>query len=216
MMEDQVQIGRKVVLQSDASLNGQVSFTEIRVGVEIEHPPMRDRVNVEISGALLVQREVLEMNVRFNRRLLGSAAGSHREIGDAIHRNPAGLQPREAGEIEVTSRKIQTKLSVGPAKVGRAEVRPTNGRGTDGGAPGKWSIVGAGIDVVELKLAIGEAEITLQQRNAHSIGHSVVNLEVTIAMRIGARTRNGGGHIQSARKGTSDSGHLREFGYIGI
>jgi len=24
------------------------------------------------------------MNVRFNRRLLGSAAGTHREIGDAI------------------------------------------------------------------------------------------------------------------------------------
>src|SRR6266403_1503264 len=206
MMEDQVQIGWKVVLQSDASLNGQVGFIEIRVGVEVELPSMRDRVDVEISGALLVESEVLKMDVRFNRRLLGSAACSHREIGDAIRCNPAGLQAREAGEIEVTSGKIQAKLSVGPAKVGRAEVRPTNVRHTDGGAPGKWGIVGTGIDVVELKLTIGEAEIALQQGHAYSIGHSIANLEVTIAMRIGARTRNGGGHIQSAGKWPSDAG----------
>src|SRR5437879_3758169 len=151
MMEDQVQIGWKVVLQSDASLNGQVSFTEIRVGVEIEQPPTRDRVNVEISGALLVQREVLEMNVRFNRRLLGSAAGSHREIGDAIHRNPAGLQPREAGEIAVTFSKIQTKLGVGPAKVGRVEVRTPSVRERGTGVEAR-----RGVAVNERAIACGE------------------------------------------------------------
>src|ERR1700681_4627485 len=118
--------------------------------MEIEQPSMRDRVDVEISGPLLIQREILKMNVRFNRRLLGSAAGSHREIGDAIGRESVALQAREAGEIEVASGKIEAKLSVR-----RAEVRPTEVRRTDGGAPGKWSIVGAGIDVIELKLAIG-------------------------------------------------------------
>src|ERR1700719_1278764 len=136
------------------------------------------------------------MDVRFNRRLLRSTAGSHREIGDAIRRESVALQAREAGEIEVTSGKIQTKLSVRPANRRPAEVRRT-----EGGAPGKWSIVGAGIDVVELKLAIGEAEIALQQRHAYSIGHSIANLEVTIAMRISPCTRNGGGHIQGAGKG---------------
>src|SRR5260370_1652711 len=133
---------------------------------------MSDSVNVEISGALLVQREVLEMNVRFNRRLLGSAAGSHREIGDAIRRESVALQAREAGEIEVTSGKVQTKLNVGPAELGSASVRPAEVRRTDGGAPGKWSIVGAGIDIVELKLTIGEAEIALQQKHCYCIGHS--------------------------------------------
>ncbi len=177
---------------------------------------MRDCVNVEISGALLVQHEVLEMDVRFNRRLLRSTAGSHREIGDAIRRESVALQAREAGEIEVTSGKIQAKLSVRPADVRPANVRPTNVRHADSGAPGEWSIVGTGIDVIELKLAIGEAEIALQQRHGHSIGHSIVNLEVTIPVRIGARTRNGGGHIQSASEGTSDAGQLRKFRHVSI
>ena len=35
-------------------------------------------------------------------------------------------------------------------------------------------------------------------------------------MRIGARTRNGGGHIQCAGKWTSDAGQLRQLGYVGI
>ena len=74
---------------------------------------MCDRVNVEISGALLVESEVLKMNVSFNRRLLSSTAGTHREIGDAIGRDPAGLQAREAGEIEVTSGEIQAFKNVG-------------------------------------------------------------------------------------------------------
>ena len=73
---------------------------------------MSDRVKVEISGELLVEREVLEMNVGFDRRLLERAARPHREIGDAIRRDPAGLQAREAGEIQVASGKIQAKLSV--------------------------------------------------------------------------------------------------------
>src|ERR1700674_3800360 len=111
-MEGQVQIGRKVVLQSDVPLNGQVSFIEFRVGIEIELCSMSDRINVEISGALFVESEVLKMYVRFNRRLLGSAARSHREVGDAIRRQASGLQAREAGEIEVASGKIQAKLSV--------------------------------------------------------------------------------------------------------
>src|ERR1700674_784892 len=172
---------------------------------------MCDGVNVEISGALFIQREILKMDVRFNRRLLRSTTGTHREIGDAIHRNPAGLQGRKACEIEVTSGKIQAKLSVRPA-----DVRPANARRTNGGAPGKWSIVGTGIDVVELKLTTREAEIALQQRHGHSIGHSIVNLEVTIAVRTGARTRNSGRHIQSASKGTSSSGQLRKLGHVGI
>jgi carbonic anhydrase/acetyltransferase-like protein (isoleucine patch superfamily) len=39
MMEGEVQIGGKVMLQSNAALNGQVRFIEIRVRLEIELPP---------------------------------------------------------------------------------------------------------------------------------------------------------------------------------
>ena len=43
-----------------------------------------------------------------------------------------------------------------------------------------------------------------------------MNLEVTVAVRIGARSRNGGGHIQSASEGTSDSGDLRDLCHLGV
>jgi len=55
MMEGQVEIAGKSGLIRRCP-NGQVGSIEIRVGVEIELPPMRDGVNVEISGALLVRK----------------------------------------------------------------------------------------------------------------------------------------------------------------
>ena len=80
--------------------------------LEIELASLGDGVEVEISGALLVESEVLEMDVRLERRLLGRAADSQREIGDAIGREAAGLEARQTGEIEVTSGKIQAKLAL--------------------------------------------------------------------------------------------------------
>jgi len=59
-------------------------------------------------------------------------------------------------------------------------------------------------------------EITLQQRNGHSVGDSVVQLDVSIAMRIAARSGQVGRHIQRAGEGLSHSSELREFGYVGI
>ena len=150
--------------------------------LEIELATLSYGVEVEISGALLVQGEVLEMDVSLERRLLDRAADSQREIGDSIGREAAGLEARQTGEIEVTSGKIQTKLAIRQVIVWGTEVRRA-----DGGASGKWSAVGTGLDVVELKLATREAEIALQQRNAHSVGGSVAKLDVSIAVGIGAR-----------------------------
>src|SRR5258708_8231639 len=202
-MEGQVQIGRKILLKSDVPLNGQVGFTKIRARVEIKLGSVSDRIHEKISGTLLVESEVLKVDVRFYRRLLESARGLHREIGDAVGRQTAGLQAREAGEIEVASGKIQAKLSLRLTEVWSAKVRQAYGR-----APGKWSIVGTGIDVVELQLIIGEAEITLQQRNGHAVGYAIFNFEVTIAVRVGARARYIGGDIQGAGIGTGNSGQL--------
>src|SRR5580658_665483 len=65
MMEGQVQIGRKVVvIECNGPLNSEVRFIEVGVGVEIELASMGDRVEVEISGTLLVEGEILEMKVR--------------------------------------------------------------------------------------------------------------------------------------------------------
>src|ERR1700716_3352472 len=111
-MEGQVQIGWKVLLQPDVALNAQVSFIESRVGIEVELRSMSNCINVEISGALFIEGEVFEMDVCFNRRLPGSAADSHREVGDAIRRQAAGLQARETGKIQVAPGKIQAKLKV--------------------------------------------------------------------------------------------------------
>src|ERR1700682_2876412 len=123
-MGGQVQIGWKVILQCDIPLNRQVSLIESGVGIEIELCSMSDRINVEISGALFIESEILKMDVRLNRRLLGSAADSHRESADAIGRHASGLQAWEAGEIQVASGKIQAKLNVRAVDVRAADVRP--------------------------------------------------------------------------------------------
>src|ERR1035437_3371362 len=117
---------------------------------------MGDRVDVEISGTLVVEREILEMDVRFHRRLVDRAARPHGEIGDPLRGEPAGLQAREAGEIEVTSGKIQAK-----GHFRRAGARGADARGADGKAPGKWGAVGTGIDFVKLNFPGRNAEIAL-------------------------------------------------------
>src|SRR5208282_1319849 len=101
MMEGEIQVGGKVVLvvQPNAAGNGQIGFIEIGVSVEIELASMGDRIDVEIAGPLLVERQVFEVNVRFERGLFDGAADSHREIRDAIGREPVTLQPRKTGEI---------------------------------------------------------------------------------------------------------------------
>src|ERR1700682_3766913 len=111
-MGGQVQIGWKVLLQCDIPLNRQVSLIESGVGIEIELCSMSDRINVEISGALLIESEILKMDVCCNRWLRGIAADSHREIGGAVVRQASGLQARKTGEIQVASGKIQAKLNV--------------------------------------------------------------------------------------------------------
>src|SRR5450631_1691001 len=206
MMESQVQIGGKVMLQADGPQNGQIRFIEVRVRIEIELASTGDRIDVEISGALLVHGEVLQMNVRFQRRLFGSAAGSHREVGDAVHCEPTGLKARETGEVEVASGKIQAKLALRPIVIRRS----------DDGAPGQWSIVSTGVDVVELKLATCEAEIAFQHGNSHSVGHAIANLNVSIAVRIETCARDAGRHIESAGKRLVNSGQLNQLRHVSV
>src|SRR5258708_32722153 len=91
-MEGQVQIGRKVLLKSDVPLNGQVGFTEIRARVEIELGSVSDRIHEKISGALLVESEVLKVDVRFNRRLLETASGVERGMRESRGPRTGGLQ----------------------------------------------------------------------------------------------------------------------------
>src|SRR5260370_10603735 len=146
-----------------------------------------DGAHADSSGARLAKGEVLEMNGRFHRRLVDGAAGSDREISDSIRREPAGLQAREPGEIEITSGKIQAER-----RFRGTAARCTDAGRTDGKVAGQWSIVSTGIDVVELQFAARDAQVALQQWNLHSVGPALVDLEVSIPCRIGARARNAG------------------------
>ena len=125
--------------------------------LKVELPSVGDRIEVEISDVFLIHGEALEMDVRFDRRLLRSSAGSHLEIGDAIRRKPAGLQARETGEIEIASGKIQAKFALGQFVIRPYQVGRINGR-----APRKRGTVSTGVNVVELKFATRKAEIALQ------------------------------------------------------
>src|ERR1700676_3666952 len=106
MMKGKVEIGRKGSFQPDTPGDRQVSLLEFGVGIEIKLTSMRDGVEVEITCALPIESKVLEMNVGIDRRLRGSAACSQGEVGDAIRREAAGLQAREMGDVQVTSRDI--------------------------------------------------------------------------------------------------------------
>ena len=123
---------------------------------KVELPSIGDRIDVEISDVFLIHGEALEMDVRFDRGLILSSADSHLEIGDAIRREPAGLQARETGEIEVASGKIESKFAPG-----QFVFRPSQVRRVNGCTPGKRSAVSTGVNVVELKFAAGKAEIAL-------------------------------------------------------
>src|SRR5271170_3424699 len=103
--ECEIQIRGEAVVQSNGSGDGQLRLLEIRVGLEIELAPLRNRIDVKIARPLFIQCEVFEMYVRFERRLLGGAGDFDTEIGDAVRCQFTGLQARETGKVKITSRK---------------------------------------------------------------------------------------------------------------
>ena len=46
---------------------------------------MSYRIEVKVSSALLIESDVFQMGVGFERRLLRSAAGAECEVGDAVN-----------------------------------------------------------------------------------------------------------------------------------
>src|ERR1700690_1555167 len=106
-MKIEFEVGGKILLHADSTLNFQFGLIEIRMRRDVELTAVGDRVGEEIPGALIVQSQVLEMDMRFERWLCPGATDASREIGRAIHGEAAGLEPRETAEADISPGKIQ-------------------------------------------------------------------------------------------------------------
>src|ERR1700691_3575003 len=213
MMEGQIQVCGKVTLESHIALNAQVGLVELGVCVDVELPSAGHRVKIEISGTFMVEGEILEVDVGFDGRLLGSTTRPNREAGDSLDGEPAGLHTGETGQIKVTSRKIQPKLVLPPIDF-RPVVRQVEVRGADCRTAGKLGAVGTGIDVVELELVTRQTKVALQERNADAVSDSIANLEMPVAVGVGTGTRNGGSHVHHTGKGLGHSHKFRGLRYV--
>src|SRR5229473_6436292 len=123
MLERKIQVGGEIVLHPDRTLDFQIRLLKIGVPLNTQLPAASHRIEVEVSGAFLVESEIAEMNVRFDRRLLRCTAGVGRKIDAAPHREPAGLEFGEMDEIQIASGEIQPKLLAGNVHGGRSEER---------------------------------------------------------------------------------------------
>ena len=72
---------------------------------------MGDRVEIEISGALFVEREVLDMHMGIDRGLLGVPLARAREIGNAIQRKAAGLEARKRARSRLRPERLAETVS---------------------------------------------------------------------------------------------------------
>ncbi len=216
IVEGEIEIGRKIVLQADAALHGEIGFIEVGVRGELEFAALGDGVEIEISRALLVEGQVFEMEVGLDRWLLEGAAGAQREVGDSIGGEAAGLKARKMGKIEVSSGKIELKFGLrqrawGGEAVGNSEVRCT-----DGGATGERGVEDSRFDVVELKLLIDKAQVTFQQRDGNAIDGSVAYFEMSVAVGMGERAGDGCRDVERTGEGLGRASPLRNFGCVGV
>src|ERR1700680_1058312 len=99
------------MFQANGPGDRQASLVEFGMCVEIELPPMRDHIEQQVSRALLIQSEVFNVNMRFQRRLLGGTISPNGEIGNSVCLEASALKARYLRKTEITSVKVQAKWS---------------------------------------------------------------------------------------------------------
>jgi len=144
------------------------------MSLDVELSPTRHCVHIKIARAPLVEGEILEAQMRFKRRLVGRATDACGKIGHAIHGEARRLEPRKMAEVDVAPRQVQMKFIA---------------YGADAAAARKQSIVGPGLEVIELELVVGKTKIAPRGRNRHAISHAIAHFKVAVAVRAGARSR---------------------------
>ena len=184
--EGEIQVSGQTVLQTDRALDFQIRFVELGVSLDRKLTAVGSGIHVEVPGALFVESQIAKMDVGFHRRLLDRTCTPNREVSLAIHGDAVTLQFGEAREVQVTTRKADVE------RIARCTHR---------GASAHRSAVEAALQVVELKLAIRQAEIAAQERDWCAIRTAVADLQPALPVRTCARARGAHREVQSSSQG---------------
>src|SRR5436305_3311721 len=140
------------------------------MGLDRELPSLCNRIQIEITSALFVEFEVMAVNVALKRRLIDASARVNGKVYDAIHSDSATMQFRKMGKVQIMAGDVCTKLI--PRRNQSNAAR--NGR-----------IVDAGLQILELDLIVGEAQVAVHKWNSRAIRGRIANLNASVAMRVG-------------------------------
>jgi hypothetical protein len=107
----------------------------------------------------------------------------------------------DAGEIEIVSRNIETESA---------------GGGIVGGAAGDDGIVVKEMDVIESEFAMGEMEVGIELLDGLTVGGGVVEMDLTVTVRIGLGTSGLQEKIGGPSDGIVVSGKRLHGGEVGV
>src|SRR6266852_7410491 len=112
MAEVQFHGGGPIPAQENVAIDGQLRVFELGASGQAKFLTLGDRVNGEVSGALVVEGEVAKANGGVDGRFFQRARSHGSEIHAALNRGAAGLQPRDAARSKLAPVKLKWKAWV--------------------------------------------------------------------------------------------------------
>jgi hypothetical protein len=158
-------------------------------------------LQVEFAFEFAIERELAEVDVGVEDRRLSSARGFKFEVGAAFEGEPAGMELLDPPEIEVISVDIETEDA---------------GSGVEGSVSSDDGVVVEQMHVVEGKFAVGEMEYGVESLDGFAVSGDVVEMELSIAVRIGLSASRFEKEISGAGNGIVVASEGLERGERGI
>src|SRR5262252_6673417 len=178
----------------------EIGLLELGMRLDLQLAATRQGIDEEVSGPLLVECKISEMDVGFKRRLFQGAVGISGEIHLSIDGKPGGFESRKAGQIQIASGQAHAEL---PALKSNHNItrnrRPIN----------------TGLDFGELDLCLIEGDSTSQKWDRRLIYLGIVDLESSLAMRMKPRTRGAQRKIRNTAYRILRPRHAGSFCQIG-
>src|SRR5579863_1455355 len=171
------------------------------VAGEIKLVALSSSLKVEIADGFVIKREIADVDLSGDGWRSESAGAFDHKIGAAFDGQTIGVKLTDVGEVEIVCGEIETESASRESKSGAAL-----GNG----------IVVQEADVVEGDLALAELKSRIELLNGFAVGRGVVEMNRSVAARIGEGSGSFQRNVGLAGDGIVDSREGLQVREVGV
>ena len=86
---------------------------ELRIAGEMKFAALRDGLQVEFTGELVIESEVPDVDIRIDERRVGGAGAFEDKIGASFDGETIGLYSPDLSEVEIITHEVEMESACG-------------------------------------------------------------------------------------------------------